>query len=186
MSSIVLRPAAPSDAAALQEIERLAGERFREVGMPEVADDEPPSSDALAGYATAGRAWVALDGAGTPIGFVLVDVVDGNAHVEQVSVRPDHQGAGIGRALLDRVRTWASGAGMRAVTLTTFTDVPWNAPLYRHLGFRDLDEAELGAELAAVRDAETAHGLDPTRRTCMRLDLDPLTAPTETAKETSP
>lgn len=101
---IVLRPAAPSDATALQEIERLAGERFRRVGMPEIADDEPPSCKALASYATAGRSWVALDDT-EPIGYVLVDDVDGSAHIEQVSVRPDYQGAGVGRALIDRVRT---------------------------------------------------------------------------------
>lgn len=60
---------------------------------------------------------------------------------------------------------------MPAVTLTTFSDVSWNAPLYRHLGFRVLAEHEIGPQLQAARDAETAHGLDPTRRVCMRSEL---------------
>lgn len=156
---------------ALREIERRAGERFREVGLPEVADDEPPSVEALARYAEDGRSWVAVGPDEMPIGYVLADVVDGCAHIEQVSVRPDHQGAGIGRALVQRVRAWATDAGLPAVTLTTFTDIPWNAPLYRHLGFRDLGDDEIGPQLRAVRDDETAHGLDPARRVCMRLDL---------------
>jgi hypothetical protein len=29
---------------------------------------------------------------GSPTGYVLVEKVDGNAHVEQLSVNPDHQG----------------------------------------------------------------------------------------------
>jgi GNAT superfamily N-acetyltransferase len=169
--SVAVRPPSTDELPALRTIERLAGERFRDLGLPEVADDEPWSLDLLARYARDGRCWVAVDDAAGPIGYVLVDSIDGNAHVEQVSVRPDHQGSGVGRALIERVCAWAREGGMPAVTLTTFSDVAWNAPLYRHLGFRALREDEIGPELRAVRDEETAHGLDPTRRVCMRLDL---------------
>jgi GNAT superfamily N-acetyltransferase len=166
-----VRPARPDDGEVLREIERLAGARFRDIGMDEIADDEPTSLETLAGYAAANRAWVATDDAGTPVGYVIVDVVDGCAHVEQVSVHPDHQGAGVGRALMDRVGAWAVQADRPAVTLTTFADVPWNRPLYEHLGFRVVPEVEIGPGLRAVRAAETAHGLDPTVRVCMRLDV---------------
>jgi GNAT superfamily N-acetyltransferase len=168
---IEIRPAQPDDGPVLREIERLAGQRFREVGMPEVADDEPPSLAVLDAYAAAGSSWVAVGDGGTPVGYVLADVVDGNAHVEQVTVHPDEQGRGIGRALIDTVRDWAVETGRPAVTLTTFADVAWNAPLYRHLGFRDLADAELGPELRALRDREADHGLDLSQRVCMRLDV---------------
>jgi GNAT superfamily N-acetyltransferase len=168
---ITIRPGLPSDAPALQIIELQAGERFREVGLADVADNAPATVDSLAHYAAAGRAWVAVDGAGEPVGYVVVDEVDGNAHGEQVSVRPDHQGAGIGRALLDRVRTWAVHHGRSAITLTTFAEVPWNGPLYRHLGFRVLTESEIGPELRAICAEEAAHGLDPAMRVCMRLEV---------------
>jgi len=167
---VEVRPAFIGEGLALQEIERSAGERFRDVGMPDVADDEPVTLDVLARYARDGRSWVAVDDVGNPIGYVLVKVVDGNAHVHQVSVRPDRQGAGVGRALLERVRAWAAEGGRPAVTLTTFADVPWNAPLCRHLGFRVLGEEEIGPELWAVRNAETAEGLDPATRVCMGRD----------------
>ena len=168
---VVVRTARAGDAAALREIERRAGERFRDVGMPEIADDEPPRAEVLAGYADAGRSWVAVDDHDTPVGYVIVDMVDGCAHVEQLSVDPAHQGRGIGRALIDRVRRWAQEQGAAALTLTTFADVPWNAPLYEHLGFRRLNEAEIGPGLRTVRDEETAHGLDPDQRVCMRAEL---------------
>src|ERR1017187_6847328 len=48
------------------------------------------------------------------------------------------------RASLDRVRMWASEAKRPAITLTTFANVPWNAPLYEHLGFVVLSEEEIG------------------------------------------
>jgi GNAT superfamily N-acetyltransferase len=166
-----IRGAVPDDGPALREIERLAGARFRQVDMESIADAEPASVDTLTAYAVAGRSWVALDTMGDPVGYVIADIVDGNAHIEQISVRPDHQGTGAGRALIDRVRVWAEETGRAAVTLSTFTTVPWNGPLYAHLGFEAIPDDEIGPELRAVRDAETRHGLDPAARICMRLDL---------------
>lgn len=154
---------------ALRGIEIAAGVRFRDVGMADIADDDPPSEEVLATYVSDGRSWVATDDSDQPVGYVIVDRVDGCAHVEQISVRPDHQGSGQGRALIARVAEWAIANGMTAITLTTFKDVEWNAPLYRHLGFVDLAEEDLGPELRDVRDAEAAHGLDPSTRVCMRL-----------------
>lgn len=170
--NVAIRPALPEDADALRNIERLAGERFREVGLDSIADDEPDSIEVLTQYALDGRSWVAIDDAGSSIGYVLVDVVDDCAHIEQVSVRPDRQGEGVGRALLDRVRLWAISTDRSAITLTTFGDVPWNRPLYEHLGFRVLSEIEIGPELRAVRETEARHGLDPATRVCMRFDVD--------------
>ena len=64
------------DATTLRDIERASGEGFREQGLDGVAHHEPASLEVLATCAD-GRAWVAVDEAGHPIGFVLVDVVDG-------------------------------------------------------------------------------------------------------------
>src|ERR1700694_4153310 len=149
---IVIREARLGDSVAIREIERLAGQRFRSVGLDETADDEPVSLDTLTVYANAARSWVAASGrASIPVGYAIVDVVDDCAHLEQISVRPDYQGAGLGRALMDRVATWAKETGRDAVTLTTFSDVPWNRPLYEHLGYRVLPASEIGPELRALR-----------------------------------
>ncbi len=137
-----------------------------------MAADEPASVEELAEYAADGRSWVAVDEAGSPVGYLVVDVVDANAHVEQVSVLPEHQGLGIGRMLMDRARTYALDTGRRAVTLTTFTNISWNRPLYEHLGFRVLDDHEVGPELRALRAHEAELGLDQAGpRVCMRLDV---------------
>ena len=60
-----------------------------------------------------------------------------------------------------------------ALTLTTFRDVPWNAPYYRRCGFRVLDEQEWTPGLRAIREREAGHGLDRWPRVCMRRDLVP-------------
>ena len=164
---VVIRLSRAEDGPVLREIERLAGEAFRHVGLDSIADDEPASLEVLAAYATAGWAWTACDADGTPVGYLLVDLVDDAVHIEQISVRPDHQGVGVGRALIETARRWSQARGSPALTLTTFAQVPWNAPLYEHLGFRVLSEHEIGPGLRALRDAETARGLDPTIRVCM-------------------
>lgn len=166
-ANLTIRPTTPDDSGALQDVERAAGEMFRTAGYPAVADDEPFPAEVLAGYAAAGRAWLAADDSGRPIGYVIVDLIDGNAHVEQVSVHPEHQGQGVGRALLDQVTAWAAAAGCPSLTLTTFAEVPWNRPLFERLGFRVLGDAEIGPDLRAVRRREAAAGLDPARRVCM-------------------
>lgn len=167
----MIRAATTADSAVLQAIEIAAGGQFATVGLADVAAHDPFPIAELDAHATAGRSWVAVDPDGSVAGYAVADVLDGCGHLEQVSVRPELQGRGIGRALVDAVTDWARDRGLPAVTLTTFVDVAWNGPLYEHLGFRVLSDAEIGPELAAQRDEETALGLDPQRRVCMRRDV---------------
>ncbi|HYA69538.1 MAG TPA: GNAT family N-acetyltransferase, partial [Acidimicrobiales bacterium] len=107
-----------------------------------------------------------------PVGYLLVARVDGAAHVDQVTVRSDHQGRGVGGALIAQAIAWARAQKVTAVTLTTFSDVPWNRPLYEHLGFRVLTDDEIGPELRAVQRDEANKGFGPVGRVAMRLDFD--------------
>jgi len=123
-----------------------------------------------------GRLWVARTPGGTPIGFALVEFLDGLPHLEEMDVHPSFGRRGVGTRLLAAVRAWARAQGHAAVTLTTFRDVPWNAPFYASAGFRALAPRELSPALRErVRD-EAARGLDPATRVVMILDLrnDPL------------
>ena len=155
-----IRLARPDDGPRLQAIERRAGERFRSVGMGGIADDAPLPLEVFTAAAQEGRCWVAVDEKDEPVGYVLVDEIDHTAHVEQVTVEPSHQGRGIGAALLDRVAAWGSARGLATTSLTTFTEVAWNGPLYAHLGFTLVAAAELGPGLAAISRTEREHGLD--------------------------
>ncbi|NAZ78390.1 GNAT family N-acetyltransferase, partial [Kineococcus sp. T13] len=100
-------------------------------------------------------------------------LVDGAAHVEQVSVDPAWGRRGLGRALLEAAAGRAARRGLAALTLTTFADVPWNAPYYARLGFAVLPDDRLGPGLRAVVERERAHGLHAWPRVVMRRDLGP-------------
>lgn len=166
----VIRLALSTDLPTLREVERAAGAAFREIGMAAIADDEPPDLDVLARYQAAGRAWVCADGDDAPVAYLLVDRVDGRAHVEQVSVHPAHSRRGLGARLLDTAQRWARREQLAGLTLTTFAEVPWNAPYYRRLGFRELADAELTPQLRALRRHEAEQGLDRWPRVAMFRD----------------
>ena len=106
-----------------------------------------------------------------PIGFLLSEPLDDALFIVEIAVHQAWQGRGVGRMMLEQVIETARQAAYPAVTLTTFRDVPWNAPFYTRLGFSMLNELRLPAGLAAKRDLETEHGLAPETRCAMRLAL---------------
>lgn len=159
-----IRPARPEELGLLQVIEEESDGRFAEVGIGPFAEDD--STGHLA------RAAAVLLAGDPPVGFASIEIVDGSAHLWQLSVLPRAARRGIGSALVEAVCTWARSHGYGAVTLTTYQDVPWNAPFYERLGFSVLDE--LTPELAAIRDHEKAIGDDDFGpRLAMRRDLGP-------------
>lgn len=170
-ASFPIRAARLDDLAALIEIERAAGEAFRSLGMDMVADDDPGSVEELRPYADGGRAFVSVDAHDRPVGYVLLDVVDGAAHVEQVSVHPTRARQGVGRALIERAASWAAAHDLRELTLTTYVDVPWNGPYYERLGFRYLALEEETPGLRAIRTHEKMLGLDAWPRASMSRSL---------------
>lgn len=166
MPELTIRPAELADIDELCRIEVEAGRLFLDVDMPEVAGDVP-DADGLARAQAAGRAWLAAEDE-IVVGYVVASTVDGNAHIDQVSVRPTHSRRGIGRRLIEHVEGWGRSRSLRATTLTTFRDVPWNAPYYERLGYRRLGPSEIGPELEAIMEHEaTLPGLDPARRCAM-------------------
>lgn len=166
----MIRLAVVTDIPVLREIERKAGQPFADIDMDLVAEDEPPSAAALRVFIDDERAWVWTDPAGCAVGYLVVSVVDGCAHIEQVSVDPTHRGQRIGRRLIDHVFAWATANELAAVTMTTFTEVPWNGPYYESMGFRYVPTSEETPGLRAVRSAEAEHGLDHWPRACMRAE----------------
>ena len=166
-----IRPARPDDLAALVEIERAAGGMFLLLDADIFAGHDPGSVEELTPYADGGRAFVSVDADDRPVGYLLVDLVDGAAHIEQVSVHPDHARKGLGRALIEHAASWARARDLDSLTLTTYVAVPWNRPYYERLGFRRLTTDEETPGLRAIRERERALGLEVWPRTGMRRDL---------------
>jgi len=166
-----------ADLAAVQAVERAAGEMFRSFPDPRIAacaDHEPMGTASLSELADERRAWV-VDVDGVVVGFLAVRVVDGCAHVEEVSVDPAHGGRGHATALLERAAAWAADHGHSAITLTTFRDVPWNRPFYERRGYRVLAEDELSPALTDLLvEEDEAYGLARELRVVMRRELSDL------------
>jgi len=154
----------------MQEIEIAAGVLFAEIGMQDVADDGAHETELLESYVRGGRTWVAEED-GVVCGYALADVLDEQAHLEQVTVHPDYGRRGIGGLIIDAVAGWAREQGYTSMTLLTFTDVAWNGPYYRRLGFVPVPDAEMGPDLTSLRGHEADLGLDTSIRGAMRLQL---------------
>ncbi|MFF1823180.1 GNAT family N-acetyltransferase [Kribbella sp. NPDC058245] len=165
---MTIRTATAAELPDLRALEVAAGVLFRDIGMTDIAEHPAPPLEVFERARYDGRLWVAVDDEDRPIGFVLVEIVDGAAHIEQLSVHPDQQGRGLGRVLIDHVGSWATEQGLAGLTLSTFRSVPWNAPYYARLGFVEFPPGELTTGLLAVQAAETAFGLDPEARVFMR------------------
>lgn len=98
-----------------------------------------------------GSVYLALQD-GLAVGFAALERLDGIAHLEQLSVRLEQQRSGIGTTLLERAIEWANGP----LTLTTYAQLPWNAPWYERHGFRRLSEVEWSPGLRERMNEERA------------------------------
>ena len=154
-----------------QQIELAAAALFPVEDVPEHIRSTATGLDDLALVQADGMLWAALSADETPVGFAIVRVVDGFAHIQEIDVHPEHGRRGIGTSLIHSVCIWARSHGIAAVTLTTFRHLPWNAPFYERLGFRPLKPGELTPGLAAIVRDEVARGLDPAKRVAMRKQL---------------
>ncbi|HEX7442570.1 MAG TPA: GNAT family N-acetyltransferase [Acidimicrobiales bacterium] len=157
----MVRLATPGEFARLRWVELESDKLMEQVGIGPFPEDD--GGDRLSG------ASVVFASGDPAVGFVSVRPVDDGAHVDQLSVLPANGRRGIGRALLDRAVDWARDEGLAGVTLTTFRDVPWNAPFYRTVGFEVVAHPAPG--LGAIRTHERAVGLDALGpRVAMRLE----------------
>jgi GNAT superfamily N-acetyltransferase len=154
-----IRLAREAELADIQRIDREAGQMFNDIGMPEIAE-LLCTVELLTSQLEAGQLWVITDADDRPAGFLITGLVDECLHVRQVSVDPVSARRGLGRALLDFAAEQAAAGGLPAMTLTTFAEVPWNAPYYQRCGFRVLDDAEVTDGLRAIRQHEAAAGVD--------------------------
>lgn len=164
-----LRPARPDELDTLTAIERAAAVRFRDVGLEEVmASTVTPRAHLEAGLA-AGRLIVAETAtpSGSAVGFALSSVLDGDAHLEELDVLPEHGRRGLGRALVLGALAVGAREGRPRMTLSTLTLVPWNAPFYERLGFVVLTSDEVGPELRAACIADRERGLPDDGRVLM-------------------
>ncbi|MFG2086025.1 MULTISPECIES: GNAT family N-acetyltransferase [unclassified Spirillospora] len=151
-----VRPARPEDLPGLASIESSGDAMFAEIGI--VFPPGPTVIEQMTGQMTGKDAEIVVAG-DPPVGFAAVEEVDGAAHLEQISVRGDLTGKGIGVRLLGAVMARAAEAGSPGVSLLTFRDVAWNGPWYAAHGFAALPEERWGPGIRSYWNAEIEAGL---------------------------
>ncbi|MFJ9388452.1 GNAT family N-acetyltransferase [Nocardioides sp. NPDC101246] len=129
-----IRPAEPADAPRLREIARAAYAKYVERIWLE---PDPMGADYEEAIESA-EVWVAMvddDVAGYAVTRYPGD--DG-VLLEDLAVAPDHQGRGIGRALVAHVEARAVGRGAAYVELFTHEAMTKNRRLYARLGYEEI------------------------------------------------
>ncbi len=81
------------------------------------------------------EAWVLRDEDGRLLGYFLMMHAVEEVHLLNITVRPDRQGQGLGRKLLDQLIALARDAGMHAVLLEVRPSNNHALMVYHHLGF---------------------------------------------------
>jgi ribosomal-protein-alanine N-acetyltransferase len=84
------------------------------------------------------EAWVVRDTEGCLLAYFLLMYVVEEVHLLNITVRPDIQGRGLGRKLLDKVIALAHDATMPAVLLEVRPSNQQALSVYRHLGFAQI------------------------------------------------
>ncbi|MCK2219654.1 GNAT family N-acetyltransferase [Actinomadura sp. ATCC 31491] len=155
----MVRWADPRELPGLVAVELAADRLFEQVGIT-----FPPGTTMIEEAADPGL--VLVEGT-PPAGFALIGPLDGHLHLDQLAVHPADMRQGIGGRLVRAVLDHARATGAPRVTLTTYRDVPWNAPWYERHGFTVLPPGKWGPELAALVAHERSLGLEVAPRVVM-------------------
>ena len=156
----------------MPRLEQSASELFRTLpDLAWLADADNLDEARYRALVAGGWCWVAEDDDSRVCAFLAAEPVEQELHICELGVALDRQRLGIGRALIETAIATATRHGFKAMTLTTFAHVAWNAPVYERMGFRRLASADLGSRLNAVLCREAEAGLPRDRRCAMRLAL---------------
>lgn len=157
----------------MPEIERQAAAAF--AGEAGIDPERTRSEDDYARLIRRGHSLVAHvnEGAGEAMaGFLVAQPFSRELHIWEMDVAPAFQRRGIGAGLVRAAQIDARNTGLRAITLTTFRDLAWNAPFYTRLGFEEVTALDAHPRLAGELANEIDDGLPADRRCAMICFLD--------------
>jgi GNAT superfamily N-acetyltransferase len=147
------------DLPQLEIIERETATMFPPSALPPELAEPVPEAELAAGIA-ASLLWIADSASAGPVGFVVCERFTACLHVREMDVRPSFGRRGIGTRLLLHACAAAKNFGLRFVTLTTFSHLPWNAPFYARHGFVVVQSLDAFPHLEAALRHESDRGLE--------------------------
>ena len=168
-SEYKIQHAKENDIPLLDAIEAAAGTIFPHGSIPENILAERVPYDIFVDAINQGNLLVALGSDQTPVGFAFWQNVEGSALLALIEVHPLHGQKGIGRALVLQIMNQVMKAGFQHLYLTTFANIPWNAPFYQKIGFVLLGEEEQPDFIKDILIEERGKGL--SNRVAMRYSI---------------
>jgi GNAT superfamily N-acetyltransferase len=105
------------------------------------------------------------------IGFCYTTAVDHNGYLGELPVLPAYTRIGIGSKLLKKAIEWARAKHYTYIPLTTFAEIPFNAPMYEKFGFEEFVPDNNFPELKKIRKNEKVSGLEVKKRIAMKKIL---------------
>lgn len=155
-----LRNSSAADISQLQTVEEAAAQRF--LAIPELAilaRSGVTDSEVHAQSIAQKLAWLVEDEQGTILGFCYARVLTDSLYLAEVSSHPGARGMGVGAQLVSHVRQVAYERQLKGVTLTTYIDVPWNAPWYQKQGFTLVEPSSYLHEMRYILQQQKVAGL---------------------------
>src|ERR1051326_9146951 len=165
-----IRSARYEELVQLAAIEQRAGMIFSATAHADVCFGPNVPLEVVVERWRAGFVLVAVVAVDVVVGFAMGGDLGGEAFLQEIDVEPAFGRRGIGKTLLEAVRGWATQRGYQTLVLSTFVDVPWNAPFYSRCGFKIIPEVDLTPAMRKVREQELQAGLVLDRRVFMRLN----------------
>jgi GNAT superfamily N-acetyltransferase len=127
----MIRRAQPTDRAAVEQIVRDAYSMYIErIGKP-----PGPMLDDYAALIADGTVSVLEDGDGTIVAIIVLLPKPDHLLLDNIAVRPDRQGHGLGRQLIAFAEAEARRLGHAELRLYTHQKMTENIALYARLGF---------------------------------------------------
>lgn len=171
-----LRVARIDELDIICDIDRDASRLFERAGLTMTPQDElelaAVERSRWLECLRSGSTLLAANRCGEPVGFAALGVLDGEAYLEQLSVRMHAMRQGIGTALLTAIQGMAEKqARARSLWLTTWGHLPWNRPFYERAGFNVVPTEQWGPEMTQQLLFERRLLPWPQKRVVMRKAL---------------
>ncbi|WP_169753910.1 GNAT family N-acetyltransferase [Photobacterium aquae] len=173
MNTIVVRRAEFEDITNINQIEKRAGNAFSSMPMDflcSLPQEIPLHSYGFYEKKIRSNELFVAEIENKVVGFICISNINEESaiHVSEFAVDYTYQKRRIGFQLINVVIELAKKKH-KSITLTTFSNVPWNAPFYEKLGFVTIDKSQLNERLVLLLAQESEMGLPKEYRCAMRL-----------------
>lgn len=165
--NLVIEKACISDLVHLADVERSASRKFSEyLKIESDIFSQTLDQRILRQSLESGSLLVARED-GMIVGFLAARLFDNKIHIDEISVKFDFQGKGIGKELLYALSTESKKKNIEAITLTTDKLIPWNYPLYSKLGYKEISLENCPPYLEKILQKDRTENPIPENRISM-------------------